>query len=90
VTLLREEKGCGLCPERTGCVLDFHHYKKGEPVSRMASKGYTALVREVNRCVVICANCHRKVHAGFLTITPEMLCHVEVADIKAQVKAMEL
>jgi len=74
ISEIRERRGCAFCPERTPCVLDFHHVIKGEPITRVASKGYGRFEQELRKCVVVCANCHRKIHAGLLTPTPDMLC----------------
>ncbi len=68
---IRSEVGCMFCPEREICVLDFHHVIKGEPVSRAYT--FTEFETEVRKCVVICANCHRKIHAGLILVTINML-----------------
>jgi transcription elongation factor Elf1 len=74
---IRTEYGCAFCGERTTCILDFHHHETpGEPVARTTSKSLTAFRREVNRCVVVCANCHRKIHAGQLAADRSMLCKI--------------
>jgi len=66
---VKREHGCKACGERTLCVLDFHHhYEKGIPVSRAANYCEKRFKEELRKCVVLCANCHRKVHAGELTI----------------------
>ena len=62
--------GCIICGETTLCVLDFHHTSnnKLDNISTLvANKGsFNNIVAEVEKCVVLCANCHRKVHAGML------------------------
>lgn len=35
------------------------------------------LVQEINKCVVLCANCHRKVHNGKIEVDESMLCDVQ-------------
>lgn len=62
--------GCLLCKDKTLCVLDFHHVlgnskgrEGGMPVARAASHGDRKFLLELAKCVVVCANCHRKVHA---------------------------
>jgi hypothetical protein len=55
---------CGL--ERLEC-LDFHHSDKSdkiERVSRLAISGRSkkTILTEVKKCIVLCANCHRKYH----------------------------
>ena len=51
---------CGECDPR---VLEFHHEgNKEAEVSRLMGRGASldALKREIEKCVVLCANCHRK------------------------------
>lgn len=68
---IKREKGCLLCGEKVLCVLDFHHRhgnskgrEGGKPVSRAAGNSHKQFMAELAKCVVLCANCHRKVHAG--------------------------
>ena len=62
-----KSQGCCLCSEKEICCIDFHHVDaslKGENVSYMAGiKNINKLVCEINKCVCVCANCHRKIHA---------------------------
>lgn len=72
------DTGRRVCGEREHCVLDFHHLQKGTNVTRAASDGRLSLfAAEVNKCVVLCANCHRKAHAGVIVVGPELLCKIE-------------
>jgi hypothetical protein len=58
--------------------LRLHHYTdKGKAVSHVTTS-YSAFQRELNKCVVLCANCHRKTHAGLLKIEEWMVCNIEV------------
>jgi len=69
------DKGCcELCGDyHPPCCFDFHHLdgtdKKGE-VSYLASKGYKwdTIQAEIDKCYMLCAPCHRKIHAGLLEI----------------------
>lgn len=58
--------GCGLCPERHPVCLDFHHMDpalKDVNVSvALAHWSIERLEAEIQKCVVICSNCHRKLH----------------------------
>lgn len=74
VDRLRRESGCNICGEMDVCCLDFHHLEKGVPVTRAIGKGYGAVETELAKCVILCANCHRKVHAGRATPDPEKRC----------------
>ena len=64
--------GCIICGETTLCALDFHHTsnnKLDNIATLVANKGnFSKIVAEVEKCVVLCANCHRKVHAGILEV----------------------
>ncbi len=62
--LHRIKKACSICGEdRTAC-LDFHHRdrkKKSFTVSNAINWGYSVsrIMKEVEKCDVVCANCHR-------------------------------
>jgi hypothetical protein len=69
----KEEHGCLLCGTKDRIVLDFHHVdskeKEGD-ISKLAgykAGGWERLQKEVAKCVVLCSNCHRRVHRGRLT-----------------------
>lgn len=55
---------CENCPENDSRCLDFHHVrgKKNKCVSIMISEGYSIkrILKEIKKCQVLCANCHRK------------------------------
>lgn len=58
---------CAKCGESRGYVLDFHHKnpeEKDSAVSRLISNNATEehILNEINKCVVLCANCHREFH----------------------------
>ena len=57
---------CEKCDESHWACLEFHHIKnnKDNAVSNMVAAGYgkDRIMKEVNKCMVLCANCHRKVH----------------------------
>ena len=62
---LKKTLKCSRCPENYWACLDFHHlYDKDESVNklvgRMVSKN--RVLEEIDKCVVLCANCHRKEH----------------------------
>jgi hypothetical protein len=47
-------------------VLEFHHLEdKDNEVSRLMGRGASleALIREIKKCSVVCANCHRRITA---------------------------
>jgi hypothetical protein len=67
---LREYKStlqCQDCGNNHPLVLDFHHRdEKIYDVSAMASNGNSIqkIMEEIDRCDVLCANCHRVLHGS--------------------------
>lgn len=63
--------GCKVCGEREPVALDLHHLdpsiKEYSP-AQMVAFNIENIKREFRKCVVLCANCHRKVHAGILEV----------------------
>lgn len=54
---------CEKCCENDWRCLDFHHLKdKQFVISEMPRLGYcfTNILKEIEKCMVLCANCHRK------------------------------
>ena len=70
VALLRDIKmksGCVICGYKEHwAALDFHHTNPSEKenlVSKLVSQGcFAAAMEEVQKCIVLCANCHRIHH----------------------------
>lgn len=63
--LKRDRFECGRCHEARPEALDFHHPdRKHEGVSQMVNHGYSKerIRGEMDRCTVLCANCHRREH----------------------------
>jgi hypothetical protein len=75
---VKEKYGCISCGENCRACLDFHHIDpktKDGCVSKLAStKNVTKTINELNKCVVLCANCHRKFHAGLLQFDVSKIC----------------
>ena len=67
----KRERGCIVCGENTPVCLDLHHLdpaqKEAHP-SQFIGVSYKRWLGEAEKCVVICSNCHRKVHAGIITL----------------------
>lgn len=58
--------GCVTCGERNPVCLDFHHLDpatKKDNVGALGGCGDQKRLDEIVKCVVVCANCHRKAHA---------------------------
>ena len=46
-------------------ILEFHHKKEKEfSIGEVVTNGYGFLKieKELKKCLVVCANCHRKIH----------------------------
>jgi hypothetical protein len=63
---------CGISPSEEWplCCFDFHHNGgKDFPMSRLIPKAFSEevalkITEEAKKCVILCANCHRKHHWG--------------------------
>jgi len=58
---------CVQCGENHPATFDFHHVvraKDNKKVNRLLTNGnYKGALKEIEeRCIVLCANCHRKLH----------------------------
>lgn len=58
-------QGCVYCGEDDPVCLDFHHRNPAEKEANardLATWSTLRLLRELAKCDVVCANCHRKIH----------------------------
>ena len=60
---------CEICGySRCKNALEFHHASAGKKEFGVSAKGYTRswekVREEIEKCLLLCANCHREVHAG--------------------------
>lgn len=56
---------CARCPENHPATLDFHHTEDKEfNISNMSGRKHSinSILKEISKCEVLCANCHRKLH----------------------------
>ena len=63
--------GCSCCSEKEACCLDFHHLRdKKDGVGRMVGhrSSWRNIEKEINKCILLCSNCHRKLHAGLISL----------------------
>jgi len=69
---IKAETGCVICGEQEITALDFHHLDEGTKSFNLSgiayTKSLTALRTEVDKCLVVCASCHRKLHAGVIPL----------------------
>lgn len=63
---------CQFCEEECPACLEFHHIdpsSKEYELSTMTRLGWKTFIEELSKCVCVCANCHRKIHIGVLTVS---------------------
>lgn len=60
------KKECVICGEKDPICLDFHHKNPETKVSSVGNMISTHsmknILAELEKCIVVCANCHRKLH----------------------------
>jgi hypothetical protein len=71
--IFKQTLACARCGENDPACLDFHHRDpatKDMDLASVVHRGWSKarIFEEVAKCVVLCANCHRKLHAGRFTI----------------------
>lgn len=66
---------CGY--NRCSQALDFHHINSAGKDFGISDKGYTRswqkVEEEIDKCVLVCANCHRELHVGIKQLPKEIL-----------------
>ena len=67
----KEGLKCVKCGEDFSRALHFHHINPKDKimeVSKMPHYGYSTdkMLEEINKCIVLCANCHAKEHASLV------------------------
>lgn len=64
IQAIRAAHGCLRCGESDPYALDFHHVgEKSHGISNGFNMTKKAIMSEISKCVVLCSNCHRKLHA---------------------------
>lgn len=66
----KAQQQCKFCSENDPDCLDLHHLDRNEKdvnVSDVVTAwSWERLTTELKKCIVVCANCHRKIHKGKL------------------------
>ena len=67
VSSIKEQCKCAKCGDDRSYLLDFHHIDpsiKDDTIARLTSSSSTheKILQEIDKCVVLCANCHREFH----------------------------
>jgi len=76
--MARESKGgkCMICGYKWyQGALDFHHRNSKQKDFGISFRGLTRswekIKKEIEKCVLVCANCHREIHAGITQLPKE-------------------
>ena len=69
---------CCYCQyDRCSAALDFHHIDKSQKKFGLSQSGMTRswekTKQELQKCILVCSNCHREIHAGLLQPSAAML-----------------
>jgi hypothetical protein len=62
-------KCCFCAYDRCFAALDFHHVdesKKNFTIRDGVTRSWFRVQQELENCILVCANCHREIHAGLL------------------------
>lgn len=67
ITEIKIKSKCIECNENHPAVLDFHHINEKEKKFTISQwkpkgKGLLQILKEIKKCEVLCANCHRKLY----------------------------
>ena len=62
-----KSNGCAICGyNKHSSALDFHHVNKKDKKFQLSvgnlSLSEARIVDELNKCILLCANCHREIH----------------------------
>src|SRR5437763_8567801 len=76
---IKRRYGCQKCSEDDVVCLEFHHIDPTRKDFNIAAAiayewAWDRVVAEINKCVCLCGNCHRKLHAGRFPVTSDMVC----------------
>jgi hypothetical protein len=69
----KKNSKCKCCGEKEPVCLDFHHTDSNNKDFEIAIAVRSLLSiekieEEIKKCVVVCSNCHRKIHAGLIAL----------------------
>ncbi len=71
----KENYKCINCNESYYACLDFHHINPDDKLfsinsmTRASKVNWSIIYKEVKKCVCLCSNCHRKLHAGKIKLS---------------------
>jgi hypothetical protein len=64
---LKKGKSCEICGESHPACLDYHHKNPQDKINlprrmAMSTANNNLILKEISKCMLICSNCHRKIH----------------------------
>ena len=64
LNLFKSSLKCSICGESRWWVLDFHHLDPTEKENNISNliESPKKLQKELEKCIVVCSNCHRDIH----------------------------
>ena len=68
---------CSICGyDKCSTALEFHHVDpsvKEQQPSKLINNYSTVerMLKEVDKCILVCSNCHREIHAGLLKVSAQ-------------------
>lgn len=71
LTEFKRKCGCRYCSEVEPVCLEFHHLdpsQKDFTISTNTHRTWKYIQEEVLKCIVVCSNCHKKIHAGLIMV----------------------
>lgn len=72
---IKYKGGCCKICNYSKCInaLEFHHLDPNEKEFTLSQgiKSWNRVKIELDKCILLCANCHREVHAGLVTLPAE-------------------
>lgn len=75
---IKAKYNCVICGESHPICLEFHHIdpgtKDGNVSKFLHSKSIKKSIAEINKCVILCSNCHQKFHAGLVQFDESKRC----------------
>lgn len=79
IDAIKARYGCQRCGETDTVCLEFHHLdpqQKDLDVAALIAYewAWDRVIGEINKCVCLCSNCHRKLHAGRFQVIDAMRC----------------
>jgi hypothetical protein len=70
---IKRDTGCVVCGEREPVCIDFHHIDPATKTAGVAkllrdNRSLEMILEEIRKCIAVCANCHRKIEAGIISV----------------------